>query len=324
MAAEPDKDSGRGADGSVTDDVTILLSTFNGARFLPDQLRSFTEQTHTRWRLRWRDDGSDDASRDRLEAYAATQPPGRVARLADDGAHRGIAGSFLSLLANHDATGSTDLVAFADQDDVWLPEKLARGVSALTTVRDGVPALYCARQMLVDQSLRTLGPSPMILRQPSFPAALAQNIATGCTVMLNQAAVTLLARLQAPAGAMHDWWAYIVVAASGGQILVDGIPVVLYRQHGRNAVGAPRTRLRRAAVALHRGPAEFMALLRAHVAALLAMGDRLAPPAIDRLRAIDRALRGGALDRLRLLHGADLQRQTWAETLALEVWFLLG
>ena len=308
----------------MTDDVDVLLSTYNGARFLPDQLRSLTEQTHTNWRLLWRDDGSTDGSNALLEAFAATQPAGRVMPLRNDGAHLGIASSFLAMLRARSTEGSAALVAFADQDDVWLPEKLARGVRALDRVARDVPALYCARQMLVDERLRTLGPSPAVRRPPSFPASLAQNIATGCTVMLNRAAWRLLQSAVAPEETVHDWWAYIVITAAGGRVLVDGIPVVLYRQHGRNAVGAARSRLRRATVALRRGPTEFMTMLRAHVTALNALGDRLAPQASASLRTIEAALQGGTLDRIRVLRAADFDRQTLGETLVFDIWFLLG
>ena len=206
---------------------------------------------------------------------------------------------------------------------MWLPEKLARGTRALLGLPAGTPALYCARQMLVDERGRTLGPSPDIRRPPSFPGALAQNIATGCTVMLNRAAARLIASLDAPPGTLHDWWSYIVVTAAGGDILVDGIPVVLYRQHGRNAVGAPSNRLRRGAGALRRGPADFMTLLRQHVTALRA-GGRASEQSSDRLDRIDRALRGGPADRLRVLRSLDLHRQTWAETAIFNLWFLIG
>ncbi len=307
----------------MSDHVTVLLSTYNGQRFLADQLASFVDQTHDRWCLRWRDDGSADGSRRVLDEFARTQPAGRCAPLADDGRHRGIGDSFLSMLRHHVETGSDDLVAFADQDDVWLPEKLARAVRALDPVR-GRPTLYCARQMLVDERGRTLGPSPDVRRPPAFPAALAQNIATGCTVLLNARAARLVTSLAAPARTLHDWWSYLVVTAAGGEILVDGIPVVLYRQHGGNAVGAARTKLRRGASALRRGPVEFMGLLHRHVAALGDAGDALSPASRERLAEIDSALRGGLRDRARLLRGLDLDRQTWSETTIFKLWFLVG
>ena len=305
--------------------VSILLSTFNGERFVQDQLDSLRDQSFSRWRLFWRDDGSTDHTRDVLDAFARSLARGKCVKLGDDGRHRGIAGSFFWLLKHHGERRSDDVVAFADQDDIWLPEKVARGVDALATVSSDRPALYCARQMLVDERGRTIAPSPEMRRPPGFPAALAQNIATGCTVMLNPAAAALVASLDAPSGTLHDWWSYLVVTAFGGDILVDGIPTVLYRQHSGNAIGAPRTALRRGGAALRRGPTEFMTLLHRHVAAL-----RKAAPLIqaslvsERLSDIDRALRGGLSARLSLLRSLDLDRQTWFETTVFKLWFLVG
>src|SRR5205823_6058969 len=114
---------------------------------------------------------------------------------------------------------------------VWLPDKLARGYAALAEVPPAVPGLSCARQILVDERLRPLGLSPRISREAGFPAALTQNIATGCTVMLNPAAAGLVAASHPPPSTWHDWWSYLTVAAAGGRILVDDAPSVLYRQH---------------------------------------------------------------------------------------------
>ena len=304
--------------------VTILLSTFNGRDFLDEQLASLRDQTHASWRLCWRDDGSLDGSGQALEAFAGTLPTHQCTPLAQDGRHRGIAQSFLTLLRLHILTGSDEVVAFADQDDIWLPDKLSRGVRALGALPTGRPALYCARQMLVDERARTIGPSPETRRPPAFPASLAQNIATGCTVMLNATAARLIASLRAPSGTLHDWWSYLVVSAAGGEILVDGVPVVLYRQHRRNAVGAPRTRLRRGAGALRRGPADFMALLHQHVGALRAAEWILSPQSSAWLAEIDEALHGSLAARLRLVGSLDLNRQTWAETAIVKLWLLTG
>ncbi len=307
-------------------DVTVLLSSHDGARFLLDQLRSFEQQTHSAWRLRWRDDASHDGSRDVLRRFSDAASSGRAAPLADDGTHLGIAGSFLQLLRAHLASGDAcGIVAFADQDDVWLEEKLERGVSALERVAPERPALYCARQMLVDGRLRTIGLSPAIRLPPGFPAALTQNIATGCTVMLNEAASRLLGATPGPeAGSLHDWWAYLLVAGAGGAILFDDIPTVLYRQHSGNAVGAARSAIRRGALAIRRGPAGYMTLLRAHVAGLQAAASLLTPDARAALDEIERALEGGVVLRWRTLRSLQLTRQTLGETLLFRAWFLLG
>ena len=217
--------------------IAILLSTWNGATFLPEQLASFLRLSGPEWRLYWRDDGSDDRSADIVRAFADGPGAGLVIERNDNRGRVGITASFLTLLR---LAPEGAVVAFADQDDVWLPEKLARGVDALGRVQNGTPALYCARQSLVNATLRPIKLSATISEPPGFPQALTQNIATGCTVMLNPDAVRLIAASREPPATLHDWWAYLVVTAAGGRVLIDDEPTVLYRQHGGNAVGEDR------------------------------------------------------------------------------------
>ncbi len=284
----------------------MLLASYNGARFLPELLASLRAQTHP-CRLLWRDDGSADDTVNLLRASGGGELP-RGERL-------GVLAGFMALL--HATEG---MVAFCDQDDVWLAEKIARGAAAVAG--DG-PALYCARQILVDAALRPLGESQLI-RHAGFPAALTQNIAAGCTIVMNEAARRLVAASRPPPSTLHDWWSYLVVSAAGGRIVCDATPTVLYRQHGGNVVGAPRGRVRRAVAALRRGPAAFMSRLRDHVAALLDHEAMLAETALADLRAVDTALRGGVISRLTALRRPGLIRQTPAETAIFRLWFLLG
>jgi glycosyltransferase involved in cell wall biosynthesis len=299
--------------------VAILLATYNGARFLPAQLESFRTQSEPGWILFWRDDGSTDETVTLMEAFAAEVGEGRCVQVAAPH-HLGATGSFFALLLAAQASGLP--LAFADQDDLWLPDKLAWALAALE--RQPGPVLYCSRQRLVDEALQPLGDSVPLRRPPCFPAALTQNIATGCTVVLNAEAVRVLAGSHPPSATLHDWWSYLVVTASGGRVIADPRPTVLYRQHGGNLVGAPRSRLRRARAALQRGPEAFMGVLRDHVGALLAQPDLLAPESRRALDVIDRALHGGVVARLRALSLPGLYRQTPAETALFRWWFLVG
>ena len=304
--------------------VAILLSTCNGAAFLAAQLRSFQDQTYGNWTLFWRDDGSTDATVAILEEFAATEP--RCVRIDAPAGRLGATASFLALLrAAAPRLGPEDLVGFSDQDDVWLPTKLARGVAALAAApADRGPALYCARQTVVDARLRPIAASPRLRHPPGFRAALAQNVAVGCTILLNPPAVALVAGLAAPPRTYHDWWCYLAVTAAGGRCLHDDAEVILYRQHPGNTVGTPRSTPRRALAALRRGPTAFMNLLRGHLAALAARPELLSASARDDVALLDAALRGSVRTRLGALYALRLRRQTLAETTALYLWFLLG
>ncbi len=124
--------------------------------------------------------------------------------------------SFLALLRMA-LGGPAAFFAFSDQDDVWLPEKLAHAVAALADLPRGHPGLYFCARALVDSTLAPVGEVLAPRRPPGFPAALTQNLAPGCCMMLNRAAGELIDRGPVPEGTWHDWWAYVVVAAYGGR-----------------------------------------------------------------------------------------------------------
>ena len=298
--------------------VGILLSTFNGAAYLREQLESFDAQTGADWRLYWRDDGSADDSVAIVRDWAGARAE---CVQVDAGAHLAVTASYMALLRHAVADGA-GAVAFADQDDVWLPGKLARGLSELAG--HAAPALYCSRQYLVDPGLQPLGMSEPIRVAPGFCPALTQNIATGCTVMLNPAAARLVAASRPPTSSLHDWWSYLVVTGAGGRVVADEQPTVRYRQHPGNAVGAPRSRWRRALAALRRGPGVYMNVLRSHLAALRAQPELLSAEHLAATAAIGDALQKGVAARLLVLRRFGLLRQTWAETWLFRCWFLFG
>src|SRR4051812_34797655 len=124
--------------------VGILLATFNGEAFLPQQLESFVAQTHKNWQLLVSDDGSVDQTVDIVEKFAQTVCQ-RVKIVR--GPERGFCRNFIWLAKS--ATDA-DLIAFSDQDDVWLPHKLARAVSWLGSASDKVPRVYFSRTAIVD------------------------------------------------------------------------------------------------------------------------------------------------------------------------------
>ena len=187
--------------GEAEAPCAILLATYQGERYLAAQLESLAGQRHGAWQLLWRDDGSTDRTVALLNDFAAARPPGAVRHVETPAERLGAMGSFMALLA---AAPDDAPAAFCDQDDVWLPDKLERALAALAAVPPGRPALYCARQRIVAEDLLELGLSPALRRPPGFRNALVQNIATGCTLVLNPAARRLVLSVPPPAGSMHD------------------------------------------------------------------------------------------------------------------------
>ncbi|MCW8306897.1 glycosyltransferase [Acidiphilium sp. PA] len=300
--------------------IAILLSTYNGAHFLPEQLESFERQTDSDWRVIWRDDGSTDDTRDIMARFTAKIGPARCRETAGSGAHLGAAQSFLSLLPE---AADADAVAFADQDDVWLPDKLARARAALKTAGNQA-MLYCARQYLVDEHLQGHNLSILPGDKPGFPASLTQNIVHGNTMVMNRAAADLVARIPGPPGTVHDWWSYIVITACGGVVLIDPKPVVLYRQHRANLIGSPPSTLARAVAALRRGPGIFMTMMRRHVGQLATHAEFLTEQARCDVARISEGLRGGVAPRSRALRCPGLKRQTELENMLFRLWFMIG
>jgi glycosyltransferase involved in cell wall biosynthesis len=303
----------------VDDRTVVLMATFNGAAFLDEQLRSLREQTDSNWILVARDDHSTDETIDLLNTFAATCEPRQIMRMPSGSKRLGVLDNFLTLLAHAPISAR---YAFCDQDDVWLPNKLMRAAKAFRGYPNHMPVLYCSRQVIVDETLGKLGLSSDVPRPPSLSNALVQNIATGNTVVINEAARRAILATPAPANSYHDWWCYLVVAAVGGAVVFDRRPSILYRQHGRNVVGSRLDIWTRFASFKRRGFAPFVNLFFSHSRALLEH-PQLTMEADTLLRGVVSLPNGSALRKMRLLNALKLYRQAHLENVALKLWFVL-
>lgn len=221
--------------------VAIVLSLYNGELHLREQLQSIEQQTFNGWRLVLRDDGSTDASKKQAEDFAKRFPD-QITILKTSGGNLGAVASFSQLVQQAGA----EYVLFCDQDDVWLPDKIEK---TLAVMRAGekqygadTPLLVHTDLRVVDGRLRPLAASFWKYRQMNPRAGarlhrlLAQNVVTGCTVMINRSLAALATPIP-PTAAMHDWW-LAQVATLFGQILHLNEVTLLYRQHQNNSVGA--------------------------------------------------------------------------------------
>ena len=211
--------------------VSIILSTFNGARFLHEQLESFERQTHANWSLLAGDDGSTDDSLAILRKFQNKHGTDRVT--IQTGPRRGFVANFLSLVGKPSL--KADYYAFSDQDDIWEEDKLARALAWLHTVPREIPAGYGSRTSLIDPAGRKIGVSLLFQRPPAFCNALVQSIAGGNTMVFNEAARQLLIRAGVVEVPSHDWWFYLLVTASGGIMHYDPYCSVQYRRHEHNS-----------------------------------------------------------------------------------------
>jgi len=215
--------------------AAILLCTFNGARFLPAQLSSFTRQRFSHWRLFASDDGSTDETLSLIAKYQHEENGVSIA--VRDGPRRGLVRNFLGLAC--DLSIAADYFAFSDQDDIWEPDKLSRAIAWLQSIPAQRPALYCSRVRLIDEDDRDCGLSPLFSLKPSFRNALVQSIAGGNTMVFNNSARLLLAHCGSDVNVpLHDWWTYLLVTGAGGEVRYDPLPTIRYRSHSQNVVGA--------------------------------------------------------------------------------------
>jgi glycosyltransferase involved in cell wall biosynthesis len=219
----------------MSESVEVLLSTYNGSRYLPELLESLWAQTYRNVAISVRDDGSSDGTLALLDRLLSGRPCTKVVM----GAHIGPAQSFMALLRS--VSSEASFAAFCDQDDVWAGDKLAVGIAALEALDCPLrPALYCSAVTLASEDLSPIKVHRRCTRGPSFENALVENIATGCTIVLNRPAIDLLACQRPKHLVMHDAWCYAVVAGCG-EVVYDRVPRVLYRLHPANAVGVGAT-----------------------------------------------------------------------------------
>ena len=264
--------------------VAVLMAVRNGGGHLSEQLATLAAQDHRDWALLVGDDGSTDDSAARISAFAETHHALRI-----PGPGQGAAANFLHLLTRApDLLPEHPWVALSDQDDLWHPDRLSRGLQALAALPGDVPALWCARVMVADGGGRPLRLSPPRPRPLSFANALVQNVVPGNTVLHEDA------------------------------------PALLYRQTGGNQIGAndrPRDKMRRLA-GLIGGTAQGWS--DTNIAALRASAHRLTPENRRLLEAFA-ALRAAPLPRrLRALRRIRLYRQGTAARVTLWLAALLG
>ena len=320
-----------------TPSVLILMATYQGERFMEEQLDSFGAQVHQAWELLIADDGSNDQT---CTLIAKTMKKASLCRYPwalIDGPRKGAAANFLYLLSQAhkriaDGRSMASFIALADQDDVWLPSKLSAALTALQAVPDGQAALWCSavkywgNNSRKQNNQRSLSPQ----RPLSFSNALVQNMVRGNTILLNRSALDVLVSTESELPVvMHDWWLYLLMSACGARLLYCDEPTVLSRQHSSNAVGAAASwpdRIKRFRFMLQGGFARWN---RCHMTRLNRLArdhpSRLEPQALEKIAQFDCMIHAtNSLERLRLLQKGGFYRQTAAENLSLRMALALG
>ena len=217
--------------------IVILLSTYNGAKYLKNQIDSLTSQSYNGFRIIARDDRSSDESLLILKSYDKIE-------IVDSQQNLGAKGSFAELLEYAVKHTDGEFFMFCDQDDVWKNDKVEKTLAKMQEMEknfEDTPLLVHTDLEVVDERLNSINSSFMDFQKidamkNKLHNLFIQNTITGCTVMINR---DLAKRcLPIPDEAiMHDWWLGLV-ASYFGKIAYINESTIKYRQHGSNTIGA--------------------------------------------------------------------------------------
>lgn len=213
--------------------VLVIMATYNGQKYLQEQIQSILAQKKVRVSLLVRDDNSNDRTCNILEDY---QNQGKLEWYT--GIHLNVTKGYFDLMKKA-ATYNVDYIAFSDQDDVWDKDKLYVAVQALKKFNENIPSLYYCGQRLVDSNLKLIA-NHELNRQRSLKTRFILSDFAGCTGVFNKKLLNEVIGYEPNYMLMHDTWTLKICLALGGNVVVDSDCHMNYRQHGSNAVGLGR------------------------------------------------------------------------------------
>ncbi|MCD8045502.1 MAG: glycosyltransferase family 2 protein [Clostridiales bacterium] len=208
-----------------TKKVKVLLSAYNGERYIEEQADSILAQSYPDIELIIRDDGSSDGTLQVLEKY---RDDPRVS--VRTGTNMGFIRSFLDLIAH---SGDADYYAFADQDDVWLSDKIQMAVERLEKEPADKPLLYFSNYDFYDQDMNFKEHAALPSMDPSFHNAIVDCITLGFNSVFNRTAREMVVSEMPEHACGHDWWMYMLCSAMG-KVVFDERVTVKYRRHEKN------------------------------------------------------------------------------------------
>ena len=298
--------------------VTVVLATYEGARFLPEQLQSISSQSRQPDHLVLRDDGSSDQSVQIVRNWAQANG---IDLQELTGPRLGPSRSFLLALQ---LSKPADIFFFCDQDDVWLPQKIARALQIVPCGKGSIATLLATQLEIVDEQLMHIRLS-QLPGHLSFASATCESLLTGCTMAFNSSFRDQLVKGLPEFAAMHDWWCYLIATGVRDmKIHFDPLPTLRYRQHGSNALGAGPTGLVAALARMKRffGPRTFVRsnqlreLRRLH-------GSSLTPEALSLLDQLVPVTKPSSFLRVKSAIFAPIHRQTIFSTLVTRLSLLI-
>jgi len=220
--------------------VSVLLASYNGEKYVREQLDSILNQTFSDLSIVISDDLSADGTPAIIREYEE-QYPGRVRSLRNSERSGSAQNNFFRLLKS----AADDYIMMCDQDDIWLPDKVEVTLREMKKLEaewgEAVPLLVHGDLSVTDKEGGILQKSmaeyqKIAVHDNRFSHYLVENNITGNTVMINRALLGFLADVPKEC-VMHDWWLGLLASCFGRITYIDR-PLVLYRQHGENQMGS--------------------------------------------------------------------------------------
>lgn len=299
---------------SLTDrnTVVILLCTYNGAEYLRPQLDSIIAQEYQDWVLHAFDDGSTDNTLAILSEYQ--RKLGSSKFKIHNGPKKGYAKNFH--LACRKTAGLAQYFAFADQDDVWKPNKLSEAIENLECYQQKSANLYATRTQLIDGNGSVLGFSKRPKKPIKFENAILENVAGGNTMVFNKALAKLFIEIPENTDIIsHDWTLYQLVTATGGNFVFSNTPSVLYRQHQLNSVGANNNFFAKFSRLLSFFRGNYKHWISVNCESLSHVLENFDPSSRETFENLNKVRNGNFWERLRCLKKCKVYRQHRLENL---------
>ena len=206
--------------------VVICMSTYNGEKYIKEQIESLLNQTYKNIKIYVRDDGSKDNTINILKEYVEQ---GKIHFI--QGKNVGVVNSFYECLK--EAYEQGDIFAYCDQDDRWHEDKIERAVKALESEKRDIPLLYFSEFNYCDENLKFSSKSNLNKKGTSFKNSIVECISFGISEVFNKKLAQKILESGTEDICFHDWWAYII-AAGLGKVLYDSESTVEYRRTGNN------------------------------------------------------------------------------------------
>ena len=216
--------------------VAVLMSTYNGDKYLKEQIDSIIAQKDVEVELFIRDDGSNEKTVSIITEYEIGYPNIRFIN-KENVKNIGIRDSFFSLIEYAFNHSDAEYFAFADQDDVWLPEKLISAILLMDFPgEDSKGCLYYSNKTFVDEKLKVIS-KESIPYYDDYIEVFWKNRASGCTMVFDRNLSKLILKKWPETNCIHDGRIYRVAKSVGSKVVFDENSYILYRQHETNSVG---------------------------------------------------------------------------------------